>query len=124
MEQSIIFGLITFFLGLILGHRLSLGRDKRKEFNEVSTPIRHALLQQIAILESGRTANKISDSDFIQLGMYLNFWKVSCYRKTLVAYKESQNKCGHTGEDGSFVIDNLSDYIKQSHKLLAYVPIK
>ena len=26
--------LVTFFLGLLLGHWLSIGRDKRKEFNE------------------------------------------------------------------------------------------
>ena len=36
MEQSIVVGLITFCLGLILGHRLALGRDLRKEFNEIT----------------------------------------------------------------------------------------
>ncbi|MEZ9861546.1 hypothetical protein AB4353_00005 [Vibrio breoganii] len=28
--------LLTFFLGLFLGHRFALGRDKRKEFNAVA----------------------------------------------------------------------------------------
>lgn len=30
------FSLLTFFLGLFLGHRFALGRDKRKEFNVVA----------------------------------------------------------------------------------------
>ncbi len=124
MEQSIVVGLITFFLGLILGHRLSLGRDKRKEFNEISAPIRLALLQQIKILESNRFISKVSSSDFDRLEMYLSFWQVTCFRKTLAAYKDTQNKCGHTGTDGGFVIDDLSGYIKQSHKLLSYASIK
>jgi hypothetical protein len=29
-----ILSLLTFFLGLILGHWLAIGRDKRKEFND------------------------------------------------------------------------------------------
>lgn len=39
---------LTFFLGLILGHWLTLGRDKRKEFNEVSSPIRAWILSEMA----------------------------------------------------------------------------
>ena len=38
---------LTFFLGLILGHWLTLGRDKRKEFNEISSPIRAWILSEI-----------------------------------------------------------------------------
>lgn len=31
--------LLTFFLGLILGHRFALGRDKRKEFNSAASEL-------------------------------------------------------------------------------------
>jgi len=37
---------LTFLLGLILGHWLALGRDKRKEFNEAVAPIRNWLLTE------------------------------------------------------------------------------
>jgi hypothetical protein len=38
-ENPGFFSILTFLLGLILGHWLALGRDKRKEFNEASSRI-------------------------------------------------------------------------------------
>ena len=35
-----LFGLLTFFVGMLVGHRFALGRDKRKEINEVLDKIR------------------------------------------------------------------------------------
>ena len=36
---SYMLSLLTFFMGLMIGHRLALGRDKRKEFNEKATEL-------------------------------------------------------------------------------------
>jgi hypothetical protein len=41
-----IVSLLTFFLGLFLGHRLSLERDKRKEYNEVADIVYFALINE------------------------------------------------------------------------------
>ena len=38
---------LTFLLGLVAGHRLTLGRDRRKERNEAAMPIREWLLRQV-----------------------------------------------------------------------------
>lgn len=35
---------LTFFLGLVLGHWLSLGRDRRKEYNDALEPVRALIL--------------------------------------------------------------------------------
>ena len=38
-------GFLTFFLGLLLGNWLAIGRDKRIEFNQASAPLRDWLLK-------------------------------------------------------------------------------
>lgn len=44
--STAVVSIVTFVLGLLLGHRLALGRDKRKEFNEAAQPVREWLLQE------------------------------------------------------------------------------
>ena len=44
--NTAIVSIVTFALGLFFGHRLALGRDKRKEFNEAAEPIRDWLLRE------------------------------------------------------------------------------
>lgn len=48
LTQASIVSLITFVLGLVAGHRLQLRRDRRKELNSASRPVRdwlHTALQ-------------------------------------------------------------------------------
>jgi hypothetical protein len=45
--------IITFALGHFIGHRAAVKRDKRKEFNALSAPIRAELLKQIETIKSG-----------------------------------------------------------------------
>jgi hypothetical protein len=45
--QALLWSLLTLLLGGILGHRLQLGRDRRKEFNEAAAPVRGWVLKQI-----------------------------------------------------------------------------
>ena len=84
MENSVIVGLITFFLGLFLGHRLSLGRDIHKEFNDIAQPIRESLLKERTNPSPYFTG--ISEIDADRLESVLHWWQRSRFRNSLNAY--------------------------------------
>lgn len=42
--EIILFGLATAFIGYLIGNWLAVGRDKRREFNELIADIRHDLI--------------------------------------------------------------------------------
>lgn len=44
LSEASTVSLLTFGLGIFLGHRLTLWRDRRKEFNQAATPIRRWLI--------------------------------------------------------------------------------
>jgi hypothetical protein len=55
---------LSFFLGLLIGHWLAIGRDRRKEFNDSAYPVRAWILYQITYPEIGyQPAPKLSEMD-------------------------------------------------------------
>lgn len=71
-------GLLTFFLGLLLGNWLAIGRDKRKEFNAAVAPIREWLLKQNeTITDASPPSNLELDTLMSCLGWWRRrkFWK-------------------------------------------------
>lgn len=79
---------LTFCLGLLLGHRLSLWRDRRKEFNEIAQPLREVLpkerdsasplAQGLGVIEAGRLESLLP---FWRRRAFRNDWKVYCELK-------------------------------------------
>lgn len=45
-----LFSFITLLLGFLIGHRLSIGRDKRQEFNKAAAGFRDAFLPEATFL--------------------------------------------------------------------------
>jgi hypothetical protein len=71
--NSVLLSLLTFFVGLFVGNRLAIGRDKRKEFNEAAQPIRAWLLKEV-----GQPSPYSPRPNSIQIdafASYLQFWK-------------------------------------------------
>lgn len=89
MERSIVVGLITFLLGLFLGHRLSLGRDRRQEFNEITKSAYLHLCAQIK--------NRTLDRTHIPIPLietHISFFRRSSFRNSAQEYENGQYDFG------------------------------
>ena len=64
---SIITGLLGTLMGLIFGHKLSLGRDKRKEFNTAIMPLRETIIYQLQSLQNDVYDRGIEEKDITKL---------------------------------------------------------
>lgn len=64
---------VTFLLGLWLGHTLALWRDRRKEFNDAADPIRAWLLAQIDRPTTARTRPGLQELD--RFRQHLHWWR-------------------------------------------------
>ena len=101
MEQSIIVGLITFLLGLLLGHRLTLWRDRRKEFNNLTNEFYFKLKE---IIECGAISNVSIHADRVE--RFIPFYKRHRFRKCVKRYEQSQDDVSkYDPAKGSVVVD-------------------
>lgn len=64
--DPILSGLLGVLVGAILGHRLSLGRDRRKEFNQATELLRKNSIIQLDSMEDDYIGTKLVTEDEIQ----------------------------------------------------------
>ncbi|MBI0429670.1 hypothetical protein [Pectobacterium parmentieri] len=114
--------IVTFIAGMFVGHWLSLGRDKRKEFNAVSDPIRMALLEQIDLVNDGYFPDQlIKKSDVNKIVAVAG---VRSSRKIISAfndYKISADESGSNDRYGKFTYKSqysINNLIKSMRKLI------
>ena len=88
MSETIYASLFTFFLGLLLGNRLALWRERRKEFNEVAVRIRVALKERADDPQPYfSTAEKIEKADMELFIHLLPIWKRSRFKRVWQVYE-------------------------------------
>lgn len=118
MEQSVVVGLVTFFLGLILGHRLSLGRDRRKEFNEISQPIRAILMKEKQGPRPLIAGLGALDAD--QLEFALPYWERRSFRASFIAYQKAKDDAQIRNSIGEVLYKSTDEIVHCVDRLLRY----
>ena len=91
---SLILGLL---LGGIIGHRLALGRDKRKEFNQVAAPIYERLIQAEEQALNGHVWAACSEADMSRLKPHLTRRERRKLESLIEDYREAA-RLAHTSE--------------------------
>ena len=83
-------GLVTGLIGLLVGNRLAIGRDRRKEFNSLAERIRIQLLRE----KEGPSPNSaIPDKvTFMLFRERLPFWKRRAFDRALQNYQNSKKE--------------------------------
>jgi hypothetical protein len=120
-----IVGLATFSVGLFWGNQQAIGRDKRKEFNDVALPVREQLLKQLQVNAQGRLGTQILDQDLlIRLGVFLGPRKKEKFDAAVAQWRESFQNCGHIGPSGLVVITNIGLAKDAAHQLLNFCELK
>ena len=71
MNETLYLGLLTFLLGLLVGNRMSLWRERRKEFNEVAVRIRVALKSRAKDPQPSFSNNEKIDAADTELFLHL-----------------------------------------------------
>ena len=89
--NPIITGLLGVLIGALLGHKLSLGRDKRKEYNQAIEVLRVKSLKHLESMANDKIGNMLVHSDEI-LSL-----------KAVVGHKQSKN------------IESAFDYYEQTY---------
>jgi len=118
-----IISLMTFFLGLFLGNRLSIGRDKRKEFNAIAEPIRVILFKE---KQNPTPYTKgIDDIDIFKLRELLPLWRRVGFDITVKRYRENKSeKNTVTKSPGVVYFINTEKVINNIETLLKFTKKK
>lgn len=120
-------GLITFALGLFFGNKYALGRDKRKEFNDIAVPLRVGLLKQIDSIKSGGYIDpKIGRDKILHLSDMLSKRKSDKLIEAYDLYCDaiSWNGLCEVNEWGVVTIKDTSKALNASEKLLLNITRK
>lgn len=88
-ETTAAFSLISALVGYLVGNRLAIDRDKRREFNDLIDPIRRELMG----VKKHPTSN-LTGTWGITLSLIsekLPFWKREAFNNAVENYKKSKN---------------------------------
>ena len=121
-DYSALLSVATFLIGLIVGNKQAIGRDRRKEFNEVSENVFVVLNKQLACIATGSQGE--SADDFLLTEAYIPFYERSLFRMHVKRYKAAlQGVSTYHVETGTVTFDQvkLKHLARCTKNLLSYL---
>lgn len=123
---TFIWGVATFFVGHVIGHRSAVKRDKRKEYNSLVSPVRVELLRQVEAIKNGDyVSTKITQNEMLQIQDM--FKKPDQLIKAYQEYKYATSWEGleiTVNEYGDQKIGNTRNALSTAIKLLKILPLR
>ena len=79
--------LMIFLAGLLFGNKLAIGRDKRKEFNDVSVPVFQKLTSQLESLKKkSYKPDLLTKEELLGVSIYLKRRKAEKFIEAVNSY--------------------------------------
>lgn len=121
MSLDIAINLLTFLVGLFIGNRLTIGNERRKEFNEAAAPLYISLEVQKNVLNSGSFPNSVlNENDFIGFKRHLQPWQICSFSESVRSYIASPQNCGDY-ENGRYLLKHPEVFIKAIESVQRYL---
>lgn len=102
-----IFSGITFACGTWIGHRLSVGRDRRKEFNDLTGPAYVALRKQLNGMPG--TGDELVHVPIEMLEFYFWPWQRRALRLAAARYSDAVHACKRQRDDWTNKLEATKD---------------
>lgn len=123
MFSELVAGIVGILIGGLVGNRLAMGRDRRKEYNEIANELYERLENQALIAKNGHfpnDANGLDNASFIAWRRKLSDRQNKRLDIAIKEYAAAKQQCGFF-ETGFYQFNKAEILIEAIRKLQTFV---
>ncbi|REG82161.1 hypothetical protein [Marinomonas pollencensis] len=123
MLSELATGIVGILVGGLVGNRLAIGRDRRKEYNEIVDALHERLESQALIAQKGQfpnDAHSLDNASFIPLRRKLSNRQNKKLDVAIEGYAAAKQQCGYF-ETGLYHFNKAEILIAAIRKLQTFV---
>ena len=128
INHPFLIGIIAIFsniIGIFIGNRLNVKRDRRKEYNVIAEEISLNLLKEKESIAKHNTANNIiEDVDFNKLAIRLTWFKLRRFNTLLEDYRKAKKTNYRNNKFGGCFYHDKDSVLNSINKLLKFTKLK